>query len=67
MAALSIEVSRRVTVEEASSSSPDAHASAVFRAHPDRKMIWHLIIGEYPPDNGGVADYSRLVALAAGG
>lgn len=30
---------------------------------------WHLITGEYPPQHGGVADYSRLVAagLAAEG
>jgi len=30
---------------------------------------WHLITGEYPPQPGGVADYSRLVAwgLAAAG
>ena len=23
---------------------------------------WHVLTGEYPPDRGGVADYSRLVA-----
>jgi hypothetical protein len=30
---------------------------------------WHLITGEYPPEPGGVADYTRLVAsgLAAAG
>src|ERR1039458_7660687 len=30
---------------------------------------WHLITGEYPPELGGVADYSRLVArgLSAAG
>ena len=32
-------------------------------------MIWHLISGEYPPQLGGVSDYTRLVArgLAAAG
>ena len=31
--------------------------------------VWHLITGEYPPQPGGVSDYSRLVAcgLAAAG
>jgi glycosyltransferase involved in cell wall biosynthesis len=31
--------------------------------------VWRLITGEYPPQNGGVSDYSRLVAkgLAASG
>ncbi len=24
---------------------------------------WHLITGEYPPDSGGVSDYTRLVAI----
>jgi glycosyltransferase involved in cell wall biosynthesis len=24
---------------------------------------WHIITGEYPPNEGGVADYTRLVAL----
>ena len=26
-------------------------------------IIWHIISGEYPPQSGGVADYTRLVAL----
>lgn len=32
-------------------------------------MIWHVLAGEYPPDCGGVGDYSALVAqaLAAAG
>src|ERR1700687_277481 len=32
-------------------------------------MTWHLITGEYPPQPGGVSDYTRLVAieLARGG
>ena len=32
-------------------------------------MIWHVITGEYPPDPGGVSDYTRAVArgLAAAG
>ncbi|MGH7986172.1 MAG: glycosyltransferase family 4 protein [Candidatus Binataceae bacterium] len=25
---------------------------------------WHLITGEYPPDSGGVGDYSRQIAVA---
>jgi hypothetical protein len=30
---------------------------------------WHMITGEYPPQAGGVSDYSRVVArgLAAAG
>lgn len=33
------------------------------------KLRWHLITGEYPPQFGGVADYTRLLArgLAAAG
>jgi glycosyltransferase involved in cell wall biosynthesis len=27
-------------------------------------VIWHVITGEYPPQLGGVADYTRLVARA---
>ena len=27
-------------------------------------MIWHLITGEYPPDIGGVGDYTRLLGDA---
>jgi glycosyltransferase involved in cell wall biosynthesis len=26
-------------------------------------QTWHIITSEYPPDQGGVADYTRLVAL----
>jgi glycosyltransferase involved in cell wall biosynthesis len=26
-------------------------------------IVWHIISGEYPPQSGGVADYTRLVAL----
>jgi len=38
----------------------EAHAAAVD---------WHIVTGEYPPECGGVGDYSRLVAtgLAAAG
>jgi glycosyltransferase involved in cell wall biosynthesis len=28
----------------------------------DVAFIWHLITGEYPPQPGGVADYTRLIA-----
>jgi glycosyltransferase involved in cell wall biosynthesis len=28
-----------------------------------RLSTWHIITGEYPPQEGGVADYTRLVAL----
>jgi hypothetical protein len=30
-----------------------------------RKLLmlrWHIITGEYPPQPGGVSDYTRLVA-----
>lgn len=27
-------------------------------------MLWHIITGEYPPQPGGVSDYTRLVAAA---
>jgi glycosyltransferase involved in cell wall biosynthesis len=30
----------------------------------DTPRTWHLITGEYPPDSGGVADYSATVAHA---
>ena len=32
-------------------------------------MQWHILTGEYPPQPGGVSDYSRMVAhgLAAAG
>ena len=29
----------------------------------DPLATWHIISGEYPPQEGGVADYTRLVAL----
>lgn len=28
----------------------------------DRPVSWHLLTGEYPPQPGGVSDYTRLVA-----
>lgn len=33
------------------------------------KRAWHIVTGEYPPDHGGVSDYTQLVArgLAAAG
>jgi hypothetical protein len=33
------------------------------------ERAWHIVTGEYPPANGGVSDYTRLVArgLAARG
>jgi glycosyltransferase involved in cell wall biosynthesis len=30
--------------------------------NPDAARHWHLITGEYPPDHGGIADYTRRVA-----
>ena len=32
-------------------------------------MQWHILTGEYPPQPGGVSDYTRMVAegLAAAG
>ena len=37
--------------------------------HPAAAVDWHIVTGEYPPECGGVGDYSRLVAtgLAAAG
>src|SRR4051812_28974391 len=26
--------------------------------------VWHVVTGEYPPDSGGVADYTEAVASA---
>jgi glycosyltransferase involved in cell wall biosynthesis len=28
------------------------------------KPVWHLLTGEYPPDRGGIGDYTRLLARA---
>ncbi len=28
----------------------------------ERVVIWHILTGEYPPQTGGVGDYTRLVA-----
>ena len=28
----------------------------------DRMTTWHIITGEYPPQHGGVSDYTRRVA-----
>ena len=38
----------------------------LFQAHrsDDRPGIWHIVTGEYPPDLGGVADYTAAVAGA---
>lgn len=33
-------------------------------AGDNRAFHWHIVTGEYPPQPGGVADYSRLVADA---
>jgi glycosyltransferase involved in cell wall biosynthesis len=37
--------------------------------HQNAPVDWHIVTGEYPPECGGVGDYSRLVAagLAAAG
>lgn len=32
-----------------------------------KPRVWHLITGEYPPDRGGVADYTETLALALAG
>ena len=36
-----------------------------LRAESEKRTLitWHIITGEYPPNPGGVADYTRLVAL----
>jgi glycosyltransferase involved in cell wall biosynthesis len=38
----------------------------LFQAHrpADRPAAWHIVTGEYPPDSGGVADYTAAVAGA---
>ena len=43
--------------------------SRLIQSTPLKPMDWHLITGEYPPQRGGVSDYSHLVAtgLAAEG
>jgi len=33
-------------------------------ASPSTLPAWHLLTGEYPPQPGGVGDYTRLVALS---
>jgi glycosyltransferase involved in cell wall biosynthesis len=33
-------------------------------AHSDRRRTWHIVTGEYPPDMGGVSDYSTTIAHA---
>ena len=44
-------------------------APIVGQDHPGAAVDWHIVTGEYPPECGGVGDYSRLVAtgLAAAG
>jgi hypothetical protein len=32
------------------------------RMQPGGKVAWHLLAGEYPPQPGGVSDYTRLIA-----
>ena len=36
-----------------------------LRAESEKRTLttWHIITGEYPPNPGGVADYTQLVAL----
>src|SRR5512135_1616771 len=38
----------------------------LFQAHrsADRLAAWHIVTGKYPPDSGGVADYTAAVAGA---
>ena len=43
---------------------PQKSKSAARRKRKtDILTTWHIITGEYPPQQGGVADYTRLVAL----
>ncbi len=39
-------------------------ATAGFRRVAMDRRAWHLVTGEYPPDRGGVADYTAAVAAA---
>jgi glycosyltransferase involved in cell wall biosynthesis len=47
-----------------SSRTSAAHALARADAVPTH---WHILTGEYPPQPGGVSDYTRLVARALAG
>jgi Glycosyl transferases group 1 len=50
-------VSRRVQRD------PVARTGAIADARArERPLIWHIVTSEYPPDVGGVSDYSRQVA-----
>ena len=44
-------------------------APLVAADHQTSAVDWHIVTGEYPPECGGVGDYSRLIAtgLAAAG
>ena len=35
---------------------------AAHTGRPAQKLCWHLITSEYPPERGGVGDYTRLLA-----
>jgi glycosyltransferase involved in cell wall biosynthesis len=35
--------------------------------HQGAAVDWHILTGEYPPECGGVGDYSRLVAIGLAG
>jgi glycosyltransferase involved in cell wall biosynthesis len=39
-------------------------ATAGFTSLAPARSAWHLVTGEYPPDPGGVADYTEAVAEA---
>jgi len=34
---------------------------------PRNALAWHLVTGEYPPQNGGVSDYTRILARELAG
>ena len=40
------------------------HESDAFTMVSPVRRLWHIVTGEYPPDSGGVADYTAAVARA---
>jgi glycosyltransferase involved in cell wall biosynthesis len=46
---------------------PQESGLKAVRTVPRNALAWHLITGEYPPQNGGVSDYTRILARELAG